>query len=141
MRSSQHTAGLKYNFAAVFTMNDSMEQNEVVKSSDITLRVGLDAENVPVKIEWGASDRNNGALEECKAMAIALFDKEHRDTLRIDLWTKEMQVIEMDRFMYQVLRSLSQTYLKATQNKELAEEMARFAHYFGEKTEIVPQGE
>lgn len=50
-----------------------------------------------------------------------------------------MQVLEMDRFMYQILRSLSQTYLKATQNKELAEEMAKFAHYFGEKTEIVPK--
>ncbi|MGI9160178.1 MAG: hypothetical protein ACR2K1_10550, partial [Saprospiraceae bacterium] len=71
--------------------------------------------------------------------AIALFDQEHRDTLRIDLWTKEMQVMEMDRFMYQMLRSLSQTYLRATQNKELAEEMAKFAHYFGEKTEILPK--
>jgi gliding motility-associated protein GldC len=116
-----------------------MDPNEIVKSSDITIRVGLNAEQVPTKIEWGASDRNNGALEECKAIAIALFDKEHRDTLRIDLWTKEMQVLEMDRFMYQLLRSLSQTYLKATQNKELAEEMAKFAHYFGEKTEIVPK--
>lgn len=116
-----------------------MENNEVVKSSDITLRVGLNAEQVPVKIEWGASDRNGGVLEECKAIAIGLFDKEHRDTLRIDLWTREMQVLEMDRFIYQTLRSLSQTYLKATQNKELAEEMARFAHYFGQKTEIIPQ--
>ncbi|MCC6282159.1 MAG: gliding motility protein GldC [Saprospiraceae bacterium] len=116
-----------------------MENNEIVKSSDITIRVGLNAEQVPTKIEWGASDRNNGALEECKAIAIALFDRDHRDTLRIDLWTKEMQVLEMDRFMYQILRSLSQTYLKATQNKELAEEMAKFAHYFGEKTEIVPK--
>lgn len=116
-----------------------MESNEVVKSSDITLRVGLNAEQVPIRIEWGASDRNNGELEECKAMAIALFDKEHRDTLRIDLWTKEMQVLEMDRFMYQTLRSLSQTYLKATQNKELAEDIAKFAHYFGQQTEIVPK--
>ena len=115
-----------------------MENNEIVKSSDITLRVGLNAENVPVRIEWGASDRNGGALEECKAMAVALFDRDHRDTLRIDLWTKEMQVIEMDRFVYQTLKSLSQTYLRATQNKELAEEMAKFAHYFGQKTEIVP---
>lgn len=114
-----------------------MDNNEVVKSSDITIRVGLNSEQVPVKIEWGASDRNNGVLEECKALAVALFDKDHRDTLRIDLWTKEMQVLEMDRFMYQILRSLSQTYLRATQNKELAEEMAKFAHYFGEKTEIV----
>ena len=116
-----------------------MDNNEVVKSSDITIRVGLNSEQVPVKIEWGASDRNNGVLEECKALAVALFDKDHRDTLRIDLWTKEMQVLEMDRFMYQILRSLSQTYLKATQNKDLAEEMAKFAHYFGEKTEIVPK--
>lgn len=116
-----------------------MDNNEIVKSSDITIRVGLNAEQVPTKIEWGASDRNNGTLEECKAIAVALFDKDHRDTLRIDLWTKEMQVLEMDRFMYQILRSLSQTYLKATQNKELAEEMAKFAHYFGEKTEIVPK--
>ena len=57
-----------------------MDHNEITKSSDITLRVGLNAENVPIKIEWGASDRNNGLLEECKAMAVALFDKEHRDT-------------------------------------------------------------
>jgi gliding motility-associated protein GldC len=118
-----------------------MDQNEVVKSSDIIFRVGLNAEQVPIKIEWGASDRNGGVLEECKAMAVALFDKDHRDTLRIDLWTKEMQVLEMDRFMYQTLRSLSQTYLKATQNKELAEEMAKFAHFFGQKTEIIPAGE
>jgi gliding motility-associated protein GldC len=116
-----------------------MESNEITKTSDITLRVGLNAENVPVKIEWGASDRNNGALEECKAMAVALFDKEHRDTLRIDLWTKEMQVVEMDRFVYQILRSLGQTYLRATQNKDLAEDLAKFAHYFGEKTEIIPK--
>ncbi len=111
----------------------------IAKTSDITISVGLDADSVPVSITWGASDRNNGAMEECKAMAVALFDKEHRDTLRIDLWTKEMQVVEMDRFIYQTLRSLSQTYLKATQNKELAEDMAKFAHYFGEKTEIIPK--
>ncbi len=116
-----------------------MEPSEIVKTSDITIRVGLDKDRVPVKIEWSASDMHEaGKMEECKAMAVALFDKEHRDTLRIDLWTKEMQVQEMDRFVYQTLRSLSQSYLRATQNKELAEEMAKFAHYFGEKTEIVP---
>ncbi|HNM25718.1 MAG TPA: gliding motility protein GldC [Saprospiraceae bacterium] len=115
-----------------------MESNEVVRTSNITIQVGLDAQNVPIRIDWAASDMHpSGNAEECKAMAIALFDKASRDTLRIDLWTKELQVVEMDRFMYQIIRSLSQTYLKATQNKELAEEMARFAHYFGEKTEII----
>lgn len=117
-----------------------MDVNETVKTSDITIRVNLDKDRVPVKIEWSASDMHEGGrFEECKAMAVALFDKQSRDTLRIDLWTKEMQVQEMDRFVYQTLRSLSQTYLRATQNKELAEEMAKFAHHFGEKTEIIPK--
>ncbi|MFZ4634887.1 MAG: gliding motility protein GldC [Saprospiraceae bacterium] len=109
-------------------------------TSDITIRVQLDDERVPVKIEWAASDMHpEGTLEECKAMMVALFDKAHRDTLRIDLWTKEMQVMEMDRFVYQMLNSLGQSYLRATQNKEMAEAMAQFAHFFGEKTEIIPK--
>jgi len=116
-----------------------MDSTDIVKSSDITIRIGLDGQGVPVKMEWGASDRDGGALEECKAMVVALFDKEHRDTLRIDLWTKEMQVMEMDRFMYQILRSLSETYLRATQNKDMAEDMAKFAHHFGETTEVIPK--
>ena len=119
---------------------ENMETNEIAKTSDITIRVGLDKDRVPVKIEWSATDMHEaGKMDECKAMAVALFDKDHRETLRIDLWTNEMQVQEMDRFFYQTLRSLSQTYLRATQNKELAEEMAKFAHYFGEKTEIIPK--
>lgn len=112
----------------------------VAKTSDITIRVSLDENRVPVKIEWRASDMHpEGNFEECKAMAVALFDKAHRDTLRIDLWTNELQVIEMDRFMYQTVRTLSQTYLRATNNKELAEDFARFAQHFGEKTEILPK--
>jgi gliding motility-associated protein GldC len=117
-----------------------MDSKEVKKISEIMIRVGLDEANVPVAIDWAASDSHEeGVYDACKAMAIALFDKEKRDTLRIDLWTKELQVMEMDRFMYQVLQSLSQTYLRATQNKEMAEEMAKFAHYFGEQTEIIPK--
>jgi gliding motility-associated protein GldC len=117
-----------------------MQNEQFAHISDIKIRVGLDGEKMPVHIDWATSDMHpDGVTEECKAMFIALFDKNHRDTLRIDLWTKEMQVIEMDRFVYQVLQSLSQTYLRATNNKEMAEDMARFAQYFGEKTEIVPK--
>ena len=116
------------------------QNTEIVKTSEITIRVGLNSERVPMRIEWSASDMHpEGVFEECKAMAVALFDKNQRDTLRIDLWTKELQVMEMDRFTFQLLRTLSQTYLRATQNKEMAEAMARFAQYFGEKTEIVPK--
>lgn len=78
-------------------------------------------------------------MEACKAMFLSLFNREQRDTLRIDLWTEDMQVQEMDRFVYQTLRAMSETYLRATQNKQMAEQMARFAQFFGEETEILPR--
>jgi gliding motility-associated protein GldC len=113
----------------------------VKKISEITIKVGLDAQNMPIKMEWAATDMyQDSSTQPCKAMALAIFDEATKDTLRIDLWTKDMQVAEMDRFMYQLLQSLGSTYLRATQNKELAEDLARFAHYFGERTEIIPRG-
>jgi gliding motility-associated protein GldC len=115
--------------------------SEVQKKSEITIKVGLDGQNMPIQMEWAATDMNQSSeAQPCKAMALALFDESSRDTLRIDLWTKDLQVMEMDRFMYQILQSLGATYLRATQNKELAEDIGRFAHYFGERTEIVPKG-
>lgn len=108
------------------------------KTSDIHLKVQLDKENIPTKIHWLAGDGPNGSKEaEAKAFLLSIFDKEHKDTLKIDLWTKDMQVNEMDRFFFQTLRALSDTYFKATQNKELAVDMQRFVQYFGEQTEIL----
>ena len=113
---------------------------EVKKISGIQINVGLNEQNVPVRIDWQADDNPSTKTPlECKAMLLSLFDKEHRDTMKIDLWTTEMQVIEMDRFFFQTLRGLADTYMRATQNKELANEMRRFVQYFGEKTEVIPK--
>jgi gliding motility-associated protein GldC len=114
--------------------------SKVIKTSEIKINVGLDNTNTPVKIDWIAPDNpNHDAPQECKGMLLSLFDKESKDTLKIDLWTTEMQVVEMDRFIYQTLRSLTDTYFKATQNKDLAVDMQRFVQYFGEQTEILPK--
>ena len=110
----------------------------VVKTSDIVVTVGLDEKNVPVSLVWSATDAANGATkQDCKAMLLSLFDGNSRETMKIDLWTADFQVEEMDRFMYQTLRSLADTYHKATQNAELANTMQNFVQYFGEKTEII----
>lgn len=109
-----------------------------MKKSKIVLTVSLDNKNLPQKIEWEAEDNPNGGKQEVKSMFISLFEKETLDTLKIDLWTKEMQVNEMDTFMYQTFRALTDTYKRATNNVELANEMMRFVQYFGEKTEVIP---
>ena len=78
-------------------------------------------------------------MQPCKAMLLSLFDKKTKDTMKIDLWTTEMQVVEMDRFIFQSLRAISDTYYKATNNKEMAEKMAAFVDHFGKETEIIPK--
>ena len=102
------------------------------------MRWAWDAENIPTKILWQAEDNpETRTPQECKAFMLSLFDKGSKDTLKIDLWTQEMQVMEMDRFIYHSLRAIADTYFKATQNKDLANEMQQFAQHFGEKTEIL----
>ncbi|NRB46803.1 MAG: gliding motility protein GldC [Saprospiraceae bacterium] len=117
-----------------------MTQDEIVKRSNITIQIGLDKEQIPASIGWKADDNpNQQSLQECKAMLISLFDRESKDTLKIDLWTKDMQVTEMDRFFFQTLRALADTYFKATQNAKLASDLQRFVQHFGEQTEILPK--
>lgn len=111
----------------------------IVKKADIVLTVGLDAENIPTTIEW--TGENSESAKPCKAVLLSLFDSEYKDTYKIDLWTTEMQVQEMDRLMYQTLRGLADTYFKATNNKELANQMQRFAQFFAEETKILSPSE
>ena len=115
-------------------------KDKVVKKSEIKIEVGLNQENIPLEIYWQAVDNpETKTPKPSKALLLSLFDEETKDTLKIDLWTQDMQIFEMDRFVFQTIRALADTYFKATQNKELAADMQRFANYFGEKTEIIPK--
>ena len=112
---------------------------EVVKKSTITIDVGLNKDNMPVEIKWKSSDAPPSVpMQDAKAMLISFFDRPSRDTLKMDLWTLDMKVEEMDRLVFHTLRTLADTYFRASNNKEMAENMQQFAHYFGQKTEIIP---
>jgi gliding motility-associated protein GldC len=105
----------------------------------IRIEVGLDEQRIPERICWESSDNPQGnQTSDCKAIMLAFFEKEHLDTMRLDLWTKDMEILEMDRFFFQTLQGMADTYFRATQNKELASQMREFSLYFGEKTGIIP---
>ena len=111
-----------------------MEKKRLIKK-EINIKISLDQNNMPEKIIWDATDSK--AEQESKAMLLSLFDKNTRDTYKIDLWTKEMQVVEMDRMMYQTIKALADTYFKATKNNKLASQMRQFAEFFAEETKAV----
>ena len=113
---------------------------DIKKTSTISLKVGLNEGNIPVKIEWESDGNPDGKdSKPCKGMLLSVFDETSKETYKIDLWTSEMQVAEMDRFMFQTLKALADTYFKATRNQALANDMQRFVQYFGEETEIIPK--
>ncbi|HOY16608.1 MAG TPA: gliding motility protein GldC [Haliscomenobacter sp.] len=112
--------------------------DQVATEKEIRIKVGLDDKNMPVRINWDADDNPSGMeTQDSKAMMISLFDREHLETIKIDLWVKDMQVGEMDRFFFQTLRGMADTYFRATQNSDLARDMQKFVQYFGEQTQII----
>jgi gliding motility-associated protein GldC len=63
-------------------------------------------------------------------MILGFWDKQERNTLRIDLWTKEMMVDEMADFYYQTMMTMADTFDRATHQTELVGEMKSFAKAF-----------
>ncbi|MFI5164936.1 MAG: gliding motility protein GldC, partial [Bacteroidia bacterium] len=67
-----------------------------MKTSEIKFTVSMDENNLPDKINWQTSDGKEKSLS--KSIMIALWDANEQNTLRIDLWTKDMSIDEMKRF-------------------------------------------
>ncbi|MBL7884992.1 MAG: gliding motility protein GldC [Bacteroidia bacterium] len=106
-----------------------------MKTSEIKFTVTLDENNLPEKIDWTAEDA--GEKSTSKSLMIALWDAKENNTLRIDLWTKDMMVDEMKQFYHQSLLSMADTFERATGETEAAKEMRGFAQHFGEKMELI----
>ncbi len=104
-----------------------------MKQSNISVDINLDEHKVPQNIYWNASDSTADLKQEAKAMMLAFWDGADKSALRIDLWTKEMMVDEMADFYYQTFMGMADTFLRATQNKELTEEMKVYAKDFYKK--------
>ena len=68
---------------------------------------------------------------------ISLWDPKEQNTLRIDLWTRDMMVDEMKQFYHQNLLSMADTLERATGEVEAAKAMRLFAQQFGEKMNIL----
>jgi gliding motility-associated protein GldC len=101
----------------------------------ITLHVELDDNHLPTKLSWTASDSDQGP-KECKAFLLALWDQAEATTMRIDLWTKDMRVDEMNRLFHQSLVTMAETFQRATGNTAVAEDLKGFASKFAGKTGI-----
>ena len=104
-------------------------------TSEIRLNVGLDENKIPETIKWTAED-GGIADEETKAIMLSVWDNKKKESLRIDLWTKDMPVDEMKIFFHQTLSAMADTFERATDDKKMSATMRDFCEYFAEKLEL-----
>lgn len=104
--------------------------------SEIRIKVALDENKVPDTIKWTAKD---GGVENkaTKALLLSVWDSSVQETLRIDLWTKDMPVDEMKLFFHQTLAAMTDTYRRATADDKMADTMQDFCDYFAEKLNLM----
>ena len=103
-----------------------------MRKSDIHLSVSMDDDGIQ-DIRWQADDAPEPHEQQAKAMILALWDGVARNAMRIDLWTVDMTVDDMNDFVFQTLLSLADSYHNATGNQTVTAELKMFARDFAEK--------
>lgn len=115
-----------------------MSELEVKKTSQISIKVGMNENNIPVRMNWSADDANIKDAET-KAMFLSLWDGAEKNTLKMDLWVNEMSVEEMKQFVHQTLLTIADTFEKATGEANICEDLRDYCYHFAEKMEILPE--
>ena len=95
-----------------------------MKKSEIKFVVELDKDNIPEKITWDADEKEQSGPSETKSISLSLWDQENKNTMRIDLWSKDMPMDEMKRFYIDCLGGLSQSILNATGDEFMSNEVS-----------------
>jgi gliding motility-associated protein GldC len=107
-----------------------------MKKAEIKLIIDLDDNNVPEHITWESTDSTNKEALPVKSMMLALWDHNYKNALRIDLWTKDMPADEMKVFFHQTLMTMGDSFLRATGEKNIVEDLRDYCAHFADKMEI-----
>jgi gliding motility-associated protein GldC len=107
-----------------------------MKKAEIKLTIDLDDNNVPESILWESTDAKTKEALPVKSLMLALWDHNYKNTLRIDLWTKDMPIDEMKRFFYETLQTMGDSFLRATGETNIVEDLRDYCAHFADKMEI-----
>ena len=108
-----------------------------MKKSEIKIDVLLDENQLPVQMKWNAEDQ--GSQKDAKAMLLSFWDGDTKNTMKLDLWVKEMSIEEMKQFFHQTLVTMADTFEKATGETKICEDLRDYCYHFADKMKIMPE--
>ena len=101
----------------------------------LKFEIELDDNNLPINIEMNSSDAAESE-KKIKALMVSAWAAETKETLRIDLWTKDMPLNEMFIMYHQSMMGMAATLERATGHDKLAGALRDYCDFFAEQTEI-----
>ena len=102
---------------------------------NLRFEIELDENHLPINIEMISSD---GAANEksIKTLMISAWAAQAKETLRIDLWTKDMPVHDMFIMYHQTMIGMAMSLEKSTGHEKLAGALRDYCNFFAEQTKI-----
>ena len=101
----------------------------------IKFEIELDENHLPLNIEMKASEVPSNE-SNLKALMLSAWAAKTKETLRIDLWTKDMPVNEMFIMYHQTMIGMASTLERATGQDKLADALRDYCVFFAEQTKI-----
>lgn len=94
-----------------------------MKDSEIKFTVSLGEESYIENIKWESSDKPADSPDNTDAIAVSIWDPTQKNTLRIDLWTKQMNAFDMKRFTVDSIGGLAEALRSSTGDNLMADKM------------------
>jgi len=102
----------------------------------LKFEVELDENNLPENIKMMPDGSSEGQID-LKALMIAGWDSVKKETLRVDIWTKDMPVNDMFILYHQNMMSMATSLEKSTGQDKLAEALRDYCAFFAKETKIL----
>ena len=101
----------------------------------LKFEVELDENYLPLNIDMQESD---SAIQEknIKALMVSAWSAQTKETLRIDLWTKDMPVHDMFIMYHQTMIGMADSLEKATGHDKIAGALRDYCNFFAKETRI-----
>lgn len=115
-----------------------MDEAQIKKTSKITINVGMNENLIPMRMMWSADDAKV-ENQEASALFLSLWDPKEKNTMKMDLWVKELTVDEMKQFFHQTLLTMADTFEKATGEAKISEDLRDYCYHFADKMKIMPE--
>ena len=102
----------------------------------LKFEVELDENNLPNSIKMLEEKSSNSSID-LKALLIAGWDAKRKETLRVDIWTKDMPVNDMFIMYHQNMMGMATSLEKSTGQNKLANALRDYCDFFAKETKIL----